>query len=267
MTTSNFKPTPLYRLIEQTDFLCTVNENNTNNEGNSDDVSKDIFNEANMMCCFNPTDFYKLIVTNEWGYFRENDVPEKLKKTYYFDPTELYKLIETKSWDKVEQRILEYPEEAAIWVTRMKKDGSLKWKMLPLHALLVLKAPTKVILQILQTFTEAAKCADDQGMLPMHLALTNDDIDDRIIKELMKETPKGLLSKDQFEKASIALRREAAVSCVDAALALEKISISKREKESSQLKPSPEKELYNKKIKEIDDEVNALFRDFTGSEI
>ena len=151
MTTTNFNPTPLYRLIEKTDFLCS------DNEDASKDVSNKVSNDANMMSCFNPTDFYNLIVTNEWSYFKENEVPDKLKKTYYFDPTELYKLIKTKSWEKVKYRISKYPEETAIWVTRMKKDGSLRWKMLPLHALILLKAPAKVILQTLQSFPEAGK--------------------------------------------------------------------------------------------------------------
>ena len=159
MTTSNFNPTPLYRLIEKTDFLCFDNKDASNEASHkvSHEVSIESSNEAGMMSCFNPKDFYRLIVDKEYAHCSENEVPENLKRTYVFDPTKLYKLIEMKSWDKVMQRVLEYPEEAAIWVTRVKKDGSLRWKMLPLHALILLKAPKEVILRTLQSFPEAGK--------------------------------------------------------------------------------------------------------------
>ena len=155
MSSFTFSPTPLHRLIEKTDFLCYGS--NSLNEASNDESNKEISKKSDMMSCFNPTDFYKLVINKEWESFDDCCIPNKLKRTYYFDPTELYKLIETKSWDEVGQRIAEYPEESAIWITRVKKDGSVRWKLLPLHALLLLKAPTDVMLQTLKFFPEAGK--------------------------------------------------------------------------------------------------------------
>ena len=153
MSSFTFSPTPLYRLIEKTDFLCYGS--NAFNEVSDESSNKKVSEKSDMMSCFNPTDFYKLVADKDWDSYRGCCIPEKLKMTYYFDPTELYKLIESKNWDEVRLRIVEYPEESAIWITRVKKDGSLRWKMLPLHALLLLKAPTKIILETLKYFPEA----------------------------------------------------------------------------------------------------------------
>jgi len=114
---------------------------------------------------------------------------------------------------------------------------------------------------------QLAKCADDQGMLPLHIALSNDNIDEVIIKKLIQENPKGLLHKDLCGRTPLAIKGEVTASCFSAALELEKINISRKEKESFQQKLSFEKEMHTEKIKEIKNEVDALFRNFTGKEI
>jgi len=146
MSNFTFNPTPLYRLIENTDFLCCEKS----------DSNDEAFKESEILSCFNPEDFYKLITVIASSLI-DNNVPENLRKTYYFDPSKLYGLIETKSWDKARQRIFEYPEECALWIIKKKKNGTLRWKLLPLHAVLLLKAPVEVILQTLQSFPEAGK--------------------------------------------------------------------------------------------------------------
>ena len=104
-------------------------------------------------------------------------------------------------------------------------------------------------------------------MLPLHLALFNDNIDEVIVNNLIKENPTGLLCKDRLGRTPLVLKGKATVSCFNAALALEKAWISKREEEAFQLKLSSEKQMHEKKVKEIKEEANALFRDLTGNEI
>merc|ERR1712194_523698 len=108
---------------------------------------------------------------------------------YDFNPTMLYKLIESKQWDGVISRCKQEPSEAGTWIARRGKDEKLRWKILPLHAAICLKAPKEVLLKLLVTFPESLSSVDDQGMLPIHLALKNDEVDDTFLRTMLNTYP------------------------------------------------------------------------------
>jgi len=63
--------------------------------------------------------------------------------------------------------------ESAVWIVRKEPSGKLRWRMLPLHAALIFQAPFAVVEGLLEVFPAAASQKDDQGMLPLHLAMRN----------------------------------------------------------------------------------------------
>ena len=89
------------------------------------------------------------------------------------DPTMLYALIHKKEWQDATEHAKTMPEEAKYWVSRKEKDGTLRWRLLPLHAAIVFKAPEAVVESLIAAYPKGAQCKDDQGMLPLHLAFRN----------------------------------------------------------------------------------------------
>ena len=126
---------------------------------------------------------------------------------YKCNPTSLFKFIESKNWDDAKARIQEHPDEVHGWVTRRrKKDGTIRWKVLPLHAALYTKAPKDVVLPLIHAFPEACSLADDQGMLPLHLAMIDENIDDEVVKILLQTFPAGVNIKDKVGRLPIAMK-------------------------------------------------------------
>eukprot|EP00529_Nitzschia_sp_RCC80_P016136 CAMPEP_0113496618 /NCGR_PEP_ID=MMETSP0014_2-20120614/30214_1 /TAXON_ID=2857 /ORGANISM="Nitzschia sp." /LENGTH=666 /DNA_ID=CAMNT_0000390545 /DNA_START=69 /DNA_END=2069 /DNA_ORIENTATION=- /assembly_acc=CAM_ASM_000159 len=89
------------------------------------------------------------------------------------NPTVLYAYVQKKLWKEAVDRARENPEETNIWVCRREKDGRLRWRLLPLHAAIVFKAPEEVVSALLEAYPKGAEAKDDQGMLPLHLAFRN----------------------------------------------------------------------------------------------
>jgi len=89
------------------------------------------------------------------------------------NPTKLYLLIQDKKWDEAARRSSESPPEAYTWVSRRERDGKLRWRLLPLHAAIIFKAPERLVEALLCAYPPGAQCKDDQGMLPIHLAFRN----------------------------------------------------------------------------------------------
>ena len=99
------------------------------------------------------------------GYTRECDFDK--------DPSELYLQLQKKDWEGAIARSVTDPVEACTWVVRKEFDGKLRWRLLPLHAAIIFKAPEEVIEALLGAYPRGAECKDDQGMLPLHLAFRN----------------------------------------------------------------------------------------------
>jgi len=122
---------------------------------------------------------------------------------YKSNPTDLFKLIESKKWEAVKERAKDCPDEASAWISRRGNDGHVRWKILPLHAALCIKAPKDIIISLCDAFPGACLHTDDQGLLPIHLALQAEDVDEEVIRVLMKGNPLGLIAKDKDGKFAI----------------------------------------------------------------
>ena len=97
----------------------------------------------------------------------------KLGEPQDFDscPTELYLSLMRKDWDAAKERCKECPEEASIPIYRKEQSGKLRWKLLPIHACVIFGATPETLDVLLSTFPEGARQVDDQGMVPLHLAM------------------------------------------------------------------------------------------------
>eukprot|EP00978_Attheya_sp_CCMP212_P019577 scaffold55090_cov53-Attheya_sp.AAC.1 len=135
--------------------------------------------------------------------------------------TELYHLLEESEWEAAGQRCQSHPEEAEHWLVRWGDDeqDDLRWKLLPLHAAIIFQCPVPdLIVTLCDTFRDACREPDDQGMLPLHLAFRNlriptqygtaaavaaannedndDGVEERIICILLDACPEAMFVKD-----------------------------------------------------------------------
>ena len=78
------------------------------------------------------------------------------------NPTVLYALVQKKLWKEVIARTQTHPDEARVFIVRKGKDGSMRWRLLPIHAAIVFKAPEDAIDALLTAYPEAAQKKDDQ---------------------------------------------------------------------------------------------------------
>jgi len=90
------------------------------------------------------------------------------------DPSKLYLSIQNRKWNDAISRAEAYPQECKTWVSRFEDSGKLRWRLLPLHAAIIFKAPESTIQALLLSYPRAAKHKDDQGMLPIHLSFRNE---------------------------------------------------------------------------------------------
>jgi hypothetical protein len=123
---------------------------------------------------------------------------------YDVQPTDLYQAIEAKQWEYVARlfhgassAVAKAKQEASTWVVRKESNGRLRWRLLPIHAALIFQAPCEVIEVLLQEYPEGASCKDDQGMLPLHLALRNTPSNFTIVEELLTVHPAAVYVKDR----------------------------------------------------------------------
>jgi len=189
---------------------------------------------------------------------------------YDYNPTVLYKLIESKQWSAVINRIKLHPEEAAAWVTRRKKDGTIRWKLLPLHAVLCLKAKSEIILAVLDAFPHAASFVDDQGKLPLHTAVKNVDIiDNEVAKALIEANPHGMFTRDTRGRIPLQMRGESLLVLVEYMMGSERKKVRTEQKSFFGTKMDSERLVSAKYIKRLEDEFRKLtkFREVQDEEL
>merc|ERR1711862_368469 len=126
---------------------------------------------------------------------------------YHNNPTYLFKLIESKDWDSVKARVDEHPHECAGRITRRKKGGGVRWILLPLHAVLCVKAPKDIVLSILHAFPYASSLPDDQGMLPIHFAMSVENVDEEIVETLLEINPSSINFKNREGRTAMSIQR------------------------------------------------------------
>eukprot|EP00548_Thalassiothrix_antarctica_P005248 CAMPEP_0194145412 /NCGR_PEP_ID=MMETSP0152-20130528/17410_1 /TAXON_ID=1049557 /ORGANISM="Thalassiothrix antarctica, Strain L6-D1" /LENGTH=498 /DNA_ID=CAMNT_0038845643 /DNA_START=36 /DNA_END=1532 /DNA_ORIENTATION=- len=101
-----------------------------------------------------------------------------LKKEFEVDfdknITNLYQDITDSNWDAAIEALESGPHEARTWVVRYYEGSDeIMWRFLPLHSACARQPPASVISALLNSYPEAARCIDDQGMYPLHYASGN----------------------------------------------------------------------------------------------
>jgi ankyrin repeat protein len=115
---------------------------------------------------------------------------------YDRNPTKLYGYIENKQWDSALRRLHQYPDEAKTWVSRREANGKTRWRLLPLHAVCIFRAPLSFMEALIQAYEEAPQLPDDQGMLPVHLACRN-GASKGVVLTLLAAFPHSIRFKDR----------------------------------------------------------------------
>jgi hypothetical protein len=119
-----------------------------------------------------------------------------MERDFDRNPTPLYMSIQKKQWKDTVALARSYPEEARMWVSRKEKDGRMRWRLLPIHAAIVFKAPEEVVEALLAAYPKSAQAKDDQGMLPLHLAFRNGSTEG-IVNLLLVAYPQSIEVKDR----------------------------------------------------------------------
>lgn len=133
-----------------------------------------------------------------------------LECDYDQSPTDLYKLLEKSEWNTVTERLedeseVDFRQQASVWVIRKEPNGKLRWRLLPLHAAIIFGAPGDVVEAVLEACPDAASLKDDQGMLPLHLALRVEyPLNWGVIEELLTANPGAVVLRDRKGRTPIA---------------------------------------------------------------
>ena len=115
--------------------------------------------------------------------------------------TALYRNIENKDWDAALQRVSMAPEEAKTWVSRREHDSEkTRWRLLPLHAVCIFRAPLALMEAIIEAYPEGPQMKDDQGMLPIHLACRN-GASKGVVLTLLRGFPESLYILDRKNRS------------------------------------------------------------------
>ncbi|KAL9184835.1 hypothetical protein ACHAXT_002612 [Thalassiosira profunda] len=117
---------------------------------------------------------------------------------YDLGPTQLYTFIENKHWESAIERIRTAPNEVQTWISRREPDdpNKIRWRLLPLHATCVFRAPLSLIEALIAAYPQGPGLMDDQGMLPIHLACRN-GASRGVVMTLLNAYPKSINVKDK----------------------------------------------------------------------
>mmetsp|Transcript_22278 Transcript_22278/g.52966 ORF Transcript_22278/g.52966 Transcript_22278/m.52966 type:complete len:736 (-) Transcript_22278:137-2344(-) len=139
----------------------------------------------------------------------EDSENETEEREFDKNPTVLYALVQKKLWKETVARAKTNPEEARAYISRKEKDGRIRWRLLPLHAAIVFKAPEDVIEALLSSYPKAAEAKDDQGMLPLHLAFRN-NATEGVVNLILLAYPESVNSPDRKGRVPLTLAKAVA---------------------------------------------------------
>lgn len=115
-------------------------------------------------------------------------------------PTLLFDYLVTSEWDNAMNRIREAPSEVKAWATNRKEvNDELVLDALPLHAAIVLGAPSDLIVALLNAYPSGAGEIDANRSFPIHLAascLASIGRGDRVVDHLLKAFRSGKQAND-----------------------------------------------------------------------
>jgi outer membrane murein-binding lipoprotein Lpp len=143
-----------------------------------------------------------------------SEIAQTIECDYDVNPTALYQALESKEWEAALEFLqtghwndggifgssprvdpLSPARQAKTWVTRYEEDGSVRWSQLPLHAAIIFKAPSSIVMKIVELYPQGSRCTDDQHMLPLHLGFKFGS-DDKILAKLIEDFPEAMTTKD-----------------------------------------------------------------------
>ncbi|CAB9514635.1 expressed unknown protein [Seminavis robusta] len=128
---------------------------------------------------------------------------------YDKNPTDLFLNLQKKEWAAAEKNANGDSLEARTWVTRKEKHGKLRWRLLPLHAAIIFKAPEKIVESLLAAYPKGAQSKDDQGMLPLHLAFRHGS-SEGTVNLLLVAFPQSVNIKDRKGRIPLVLAQASA---------------------------------------------------------
>ena len=125
---------------------------------------------------------------------------------YDLGPTQLYSHIENKQWESAIERSRANPAEVRTWISRREPDdrNRIRWRLLPLHATCVFRAPLSLIDALIASYPDAPAMVDDQGMLPIHLACRN-GASRGVVMTLLNANPRSINVRDKKGRSPLNL--------------------------------------------------------------
>jgi chromosome segregation ATPase len=121
------------------------------------------------------------------------------------NPSTLYNLMQAKNWVAVMAAIEQDPDLASTWIRKKENDNeAVKWCLLPIHAAVILKAPSNIISKLLSLCPESGLYKADHGMVPLHLALRHGS-SESVLYELLSACPEAVDAKDDKGRTPLTL--------------------------------------------------------------
>ena len=180
--------------------------------------------------------------------------------------TALYRSIEAKEFQRASSRADSHPAEASAWVVRKEtkrtgtvRKGDVRWRLLPIHATCIFRAPLSLIDDLLMAYPDGARRRDDEGMLPIHLAARN-GASKGVVISLLKAHPHSLDERDAKGRTPldfVELSQNANRHAVVKAIKKFKTERDKERKERREKKVKEMKKLKKEEKKKMEKEAAA----------
>lgn len=139
------------------------------------------------------------------SHFQDPHYHDEPEADYDNGATGLYRCIEGKDWDGALSRLELAPIEAKTWVSRRENGkDKIRWRLLPLHAVCIFRAPLALIEALLEVYADGPKMKDDQGMLPVHLACRN-GASKGVVLTLLSAFPESINIRDRKNRLPVDL--------------------------------------------------------------
>lgn len=108
----------------------------------------------------------------------------------------------TDDTELTKKRKAELKTQSRTWIVRRERNGTLRWRMLPLHAALAFNAPFEVVLRLYHLYPGAVRCRNDQGMLPLHHCFKFGN-EDKVLELLLDVFPEALTVVDDRGRSPV----------------------------------------------------------------
>lgn len=128
------------------------------------------------------------------------------------EPTKLFSMISKRNWASVVKRCKgDGSKEAKTWIVEKNRDGSVRWKSLPIHQACETKAPSEVVKALIAAYPDSLMLKDSAGNLPLHLAC-RERASKSVIGALLTEEPNAAKVKDGEGRLPIHLASRQGIS-------------------------------------------------------